>query len=512
MGDPHCSAPVASADDALSLLTLSEIEIHRICWEAHRLGQSARLKLIRGLLAAEATELYKKLGCATIAIYASSQFNYQLSEVQEFLRVGKLLGELPRMTRLFEEGKLCWSGFKEMSRIADRETEDEWLRFAESRSVREIKDEVGRAIDEKRKRPRKDPYGLRNTTVKVNFKLTMDEHDLVRRAFAKVARELSPALQGRKLEPKEVFLHITHLILKSDPNGIPEGRRIREDSLFTVLYHTCRKCRGSHLQTAEGPLEVPGEVVERVEGGAHKVEITPEEEWQAVVEDQPRETEPPKIDRPNTAALSRKVILRDGGKCANCSRRLGLHSHHVIYRSKGGRTVMANGICLCVGCHSLVHEGLLEVIGNPIDGVVFRPRAAKLSEELSLEAEKKELAAVPVIIVPARAGGPPARAESPKDEESPPEMEERCEDVEKALVKLGYRTREAQERVQAACRELRERGGSPRGEVSTDELLREALRPHVRCRSRGGEGGGASGRIGRAETPRPQERNGEAGG
>jgi hypothetical protein len=50
------------------------------------------------------------------------------------------------------------------------------------------------------------------------------------------------------------------------------------------------------------------------------------------------------IDRPNTARFAEKVALRDGLKCANphCGRRDHLHSHHLIFRSRAGRTVLIN--------------------------------------------------------------------------------------------------------------------------------------------------------------------------
>ena len=54
----------------------------------------------------------------------------------------------------------------------------------------------------------------------------------------------------------------------------------------------------------------------------------------------------------------RALMRRDGGcRFGGCSRKRGLHAHHVVHHSKGGPTTMANLILLCDHHHLLVHEG-----------------------------------------------------------------------------------------------------------------------------------------------------------
>ena len=123
----------------------------------------------------------------------------------------------------------------------------------------------------------------------------------------------------------------------------------------TLLYHLCRVCGAKHLITPDGPVEVPQEVIDRVKGSANTVEISADEEWEVIVDD----VLTPLIDKPNTAALARKVVLRDGACCANCKRKLGLHAHHIRFRSKGGRTVLANECAVCVRCHGLYVQSVV---------------------------------------------------------------------------------------------------------------------------------------------------------
>src|SRR6266545_57991 len=242
-------------------LTMSERAIHRTCWRAHRLGQTARLHFIRGLRAAEVTGLYVKLGFTTVHDYAKNQFQCENTQAREFLRVARILQKLPLMTREFEAGRLGWSAFEVMSRVA-KGKEKQWLEFSKGRTMAAIKDEVHRALEENRRTPRKDGYGLRNRTVNMVFKLTLEEQDKVLKAFLKLARELSPCLKGRQLEPKEIFLFLVQRLLETDPAGTPLGRVEKEDPLFTILYHVCRSCNSAHLMTRDGAVEVSMEVVD----------------------------------------------------------------------------------------------------------------------------------------------------------------------------------------------------------------------------------------------------------
>ena len=274
---------------------------------------------------------------------------------------------------------------------------------------------------------------------------------------------------------------------------------------------------------------MPQEVIDRVKGSANTVEISADEEWEVIVDD----VLTPLIDKPNTAALARKVVLRDGACCANCKRRLGLHAHHIRFRSKGGRTVLANECAVCVRCHALLHAGLLKICGNPIDGITFHTRAEEMTEEFLKEAEE-DVASVPVLIVsPAKEAGaeePSGRPETietaPAEDQSvkavapedsgrpeseaglgadpgeqsgagvraappaapkavgssspagrPAEENEAVEITEAALRTLGFRAREASEAAERARENLLRQGRAALTIADSSDLLREAFRP-----------------------------------
>ena len=59
---------------------------------------------------------------------------------------------------------------------------------------------------------------------------------------------------------------------------------------------------------------------------------------------------------PMPVGLRDAVIAADSGRCRMCGVGDGLHVHHILYRSQGGRHVAENLITLCFKCHDVVHS------------------------------------------------------------------------------------------------------------------------------------------------------------
>lgn len=49
------------------------------------------------------------------------------------------------------------------------------------------------------------------------------------------------------------------------------------------------------------------------------------------------------------------IVVRDNGLCVLCYA-AAIDIHHVIFKSKGGRGVFTNGVCLCRDCHDRAHS------------------------------------------------------------------------------------------------------------------------------------------------------------
>lgn len=62
-----------------------------------------------------------------------------------------------------------------------------------------------------------------------------------------------------------------------------------------------------------------------------------------------------------------QVSERDERQCRCCGRRDGLHHHHVVWRSMGGKDTRENLALLCKFCHALVHARQLWIAGKNAD-------------------------------------------------------------------------------------------------------------------------------------------------
>jgi hypothetical protein len=409
------SSPFASAQ-----------ELHEILVQAFRIENVTRRKFLRALAAMATSGLHFALGFPSIAGYAECHFRLSRPLTYEYVRVGGALKSLPALDRAFSEGRMAWSVVREVTRVATAETEEEWIRFAKEHTFAQLRAEVKDALKKNRTRPREGSYGLPNLTVAVRFELTPEEHELVSKAFGKLASELGAKLgEEGQVDRKAALLYLAERVLESDAPGEELGERVeRKDSPYTILYHQCPDCRRSALSTEDGLVEVEAEVVERVAGEAETVVISPEEERHGEVGEADRVPVPAaERDRPNTPELTRKVFLRDGRVCSNpyCGRTLGLHAHHIEFRAHGGRTALANEVLVCRACHAL-------------------------------ERTLRELAAI-------KPG-----AESIIIDSSPP-----LAGLTEALRSLGYSREEAERRVARASETLGE-------SASEEEILAEALR------------------------------------
>jgi hypothetical protein len=502
-------APPASPSNPPSL---SAEELHEILSKAHVVGHRARRKFIVTLAALSESRLYLQLGFSNIAQYAEKHFGSPPSLTYEYLHVAKALRELPRCDRAFLEGKISWTALREISRVANRETEGEWLELIEKdRSIERLKAEVRDAQKSGRRRPRRGKYGLPRLTSKLSFELDPEEMDLVSKAVHMARREIEASLGGETVEPKDAFLFISRNYLETGAQSGPRspecgdanGQVREERSAYTILYQCCPDCRKSYLPTADGPVEIPEEVVRRVEGDANQVEISPEEEIapeegpagggdekpaaerESEANEVPPEEEvrpeapapvesrvekpaaepekkskvvpPEERDRPNPPGLVTKIYLRDGGVCQNplCRRRGSLfHCHHIVFRSHGGRTALYNESLVCTTCHSLLHAGLLVVEGNPATGLVWKTKSDLI--EFDFLKEIHELTGLPDVRVAGAGAGsrsPAEFAESAMADSEPRRQEELDADLTTAMVGLGYSRRKARARL-AYAREV----------------------------------------------------------
>ena len=88
-------------------------------------------------------------------------------------------------------GKLMALHFREITKIAKPGTEETWINWAVGKTCRQITYEVQDALRNERGLPRKRSGGIPNLGVTILFGVTLEEREIVERAFAKVAEDVT---------------------------------------------------------------------------------------------------------------------------------------------------------------------------------------------------------------------------------------------------------------------------------------------------------------------------------
>ena len=197
--------------------------------------------------------------------------------------------------------------------------------------------------------------------------------------------------------------------------------------------------RGYALGLAGGwRVEISTAALERLGGGARRVEIEPESELppQSTVTVVPEER-----DGPNTPELRRTLCARAGGRCENpfCRREIGKdegHGHHLRLRSHGGATEPWNEVWLCRRCHAIVHSGALVVGGDRLKGLKWTPRAADLTRRVRQELERRRALPQVRLVESSKFSRPPENSE--RFSALGRGGGEEIEDAIAALVELGW--------------------------------------------------------------------------
>ena len=303
--------------------------------------------------------VYQTLGFSSTAQYTENRLDMSRRQTRDLVGVGAALDELRQVDEAFCKGMISWSKARLLARIAVPETEGAWLERALELNCRQLEREV--AQGEKGKPPRTDGRGLPHVRMKIQIKVDVVVHELWEQARRRIWAEL-----GEEVSDAEVLRLMAEQSLRRPKE---EGSREVDPSLFRVIVDRCPECRQEALRTDDGPMALDEKSAEEVARDA-PVQVVPE----ALGDGTSDLVMAQGIDAPATPKMRREVLARDGFRCRCCGGRIGLNSHHVIWRSQGGRTVPENMLSVCTPCHSLIHEGLLVVRGRAPHGVSFSDR------------------------------------------------------------------------------------------------------------------------------------------
>lgn len=129
---PGQSASVAHAALKTAVTTMDNAKQNAVLWFGEILDR----------------KLYRELGYSTINQYAKLELGFSTSRTGDFLSICRSLKKLPKVKIELATGKLGYTHAREVVKVADETSQDEWLEFAQSNSRRNLECEVKRAKKE----------------------------------------------------------------------------------------------------------------------------------------------------------------------------------------------------------------------------------------------------------------------------------------------------------------------------------------------------------------------------
>jgi len=447
------SCPSDSCSPRLSSLTgaspvkLSAESLHELAVQAFRTGNRGRLSLCEALRVLSETRLYYDLGFPGLPAYAGAFFQLRRAETFEYVRVSKALVDLTELREAFGQGRLGWSALKAITRVASVGSQQSWIDFVRRNGVERTLAEARDALRSRRDAPRDGSFGLPNLDQKLVLRFSRSDMEKVRKwletGCATIAENTGS--DDVSLEQAVLFLCEKAMIadvsaaLIADVGAAPAAER-PVTYRAQIVYQSCPDCKRARVGSRDGFVEVaPGEI-ERYEGSAEQVVI----------------------DGPTPPRLRRRVLAREAGRCGNprCSHRAD-HCHHVVFRSRGGKTEIANEVAVCATCHALVHAGLLRVSGRADDDLRWSPVACDDSLEREVASQRVEADGLPVLHL--------SRREESANADSDYEPVNR-DDLACGLRRLGVPAARSRQLIDAAILAL------PQAEMSEENVLRRAIR------------------------------------
>jgi hypothetical protein len=303
------------------------------------------------------------LGFASFSEYIERLFGYKPRWTEERIRVAEALETLPALEHSLRDGAISWSAVRELTRVASRENEHEWLEVARGKTLRQIEALVAGH------KPGDGPHDLSDESLVrhvLRFEVSADTLATFREAMSKIRRDAATPI-----DDDASLLLLARRILA----GPSDAGRANYQLALTV----CERCgRGSQQGRGE-QLEVGPEIVDMAACDAQHLgriqRTVPSEhpcEDLSTTHVGARSTTRARQDVP--PAVRREVMRRHGGRCAvpGCRHAVFVDIHHIDLLSEGGTQDPDRLVVLCGAHHRAQHRGQLIVEGRASTGFVFR--------------------------------------------------------------------------------------------------------------------------------------------
>ncbi len=355
------------------LSSLPDPELDRLAKQAAAGLAMSKLRLGRVILAMQLTGLPKRLGYKNALHYFKlAGANYV--EARECLRVARRCEDLPLLRQAAEMGRVGWTHLREVVRVANAETEAEWIETCRRNGSKAVQKMVKQA-KVGQKRPSEAPTGppappCRGATpdatpngapphgapphgapphgapphgsppdggrVDLRLKLPAGFNALLGRATRKLSEQA-----GRQLSPAQVVecLLAHYLTGHAFPGPMMWNRLLGQPSPHPVL--GSRESGENSREFSDAPWEAV----------AATEEPCPGEPSLQLVRPAPAHWEPTETQRHEAFCCA----------CPDCPDHLWLEVHNLVAYCEGSVMVPDNLLVLCASCYSRVQSGRLRV-------------------------------------------------------------------------------------------------------------------------------------------------------
>jgi hypothetical protein len=306
---------------------------------------------------------------------------------KERVRVASRLEQLPQLNALLVSGARSWSAVREITRVAVRRTEQDWIAHTEGKTVREIEGLIRGKRRGDRPSDAPDPLLARRRVV---FDLSPEEFAILQDAIDRMRGVLGP--------------HATNaeVLRAMGESVLGKGRDLQQQPAYECAVTLCAHCGRTWRHAGGEAIEVSESVGEcaRCDGeiaGVTEIEREAARDLEAHVGPHVVESESDPIrsivkergirglvhEVSKALGLEHKtvspklrgiVLARDRYRCSvpGCNNRLFLQIHHLKGRGHPGCHSPDESALLCSGHHELSHAGYLAIEGTPSTGLVFR--------------------------------------------------------------------------------------------------------------------------------------------
>ena len=293
-----------------------------------------------------------------------------LNAAREKVRVAHALKTLPAISSAFRDGELSYSKVRALTRVADRDNENELITFALKTTAARVEERcreqrcgtVASVAEANR------AHALRSLTIRrspdrgtmtITVELPLEAGELIDKALDKARDDsLNPEFAGESWQARQADALVT---MARDYLSGEHGTSAGTAENYLVNVHVER----SALSDGKGRSGLPVESVKRIACDADTVTIVEDEHGEPLSVGRKTRTVP--------TAIKRALQARDRG-CVfpGCHNARFVDAHHVKHWSAGGETSLGNLMLLCSRHHRLVHEGGYRIDKDYSDRWIFK--------------------------------------------------------------------------------------------------------------------------------------------